>query len=143
MSLQLRPYQRRMIDQAVAKLRYETASLILQGATGSGKTVVGAALLKEFVFGQRPNAKVGWLTPGRRLRTQAIEAFEALDIPYLDWTSTPPVERDWAARSGRLLRSRHDAAKWPRGTWLWPMSATGLDHGRGQQSCCAGLSALA
>ena len=90
---QLRPYQRRMVDEAIRALKYDTNRLIVQGPTGSGKTLVMAAITKEHVFDKRPKDAVGLLTHNVTLREQAAKAFEAFGIEVVDWTTTPPKER--------------------------------------------------
>lgn len=64
---ELRPYQRDLLQEAQRALAAPKARVMLQLATGGGKTRIAAALLAEWIRG---GGKAAWLTHRRELSTQ-------------------------------------------------------------------------
>lgn len=77
--LQLRPHQERQLQQARDSFRCGNRALLLQGPTGSGKTVTASALLN----GALNKGKRAWFIAHRReLVFQASERLGAFGVPH-------------------------------------------------------------
>ena len=76
---QLRPYQSEIVDHARAAFRSGDQSVLIQLATGGGKTVLGSFM----VDGSSKRGKCcWWLVHRRELLAQASATFHAMGIPH-------------------------------------------------------------
>ena len=89
----LRDYQQAAVAEIDA-LWPSTRSIVLQMATGAGKTVTAAAWLRQ-VLDRNPDTVVGWMVHTGHLRGQAAEALDRFGVPWVDWTATRPSQRSW------------------------------------------------
>lgn len=84
MSVELRPYQRELVDGALFHMR-AGRSVMAQAPTGAGKTVIGAVAAQEFLA--RTGGALHWLTHRQELAEQSQErlgaGFEDLHV----WSS--------------------------------------------------------
>jgi len=79
MSFILRQYQKDVLNELVRSHRQGKKKVILQAATGAGKTVMAAALVKYFV---KNNLRVLFLAHRRELITQASDKLTQSDIRH-------------------------------------------------------------
>ena len=91
--VELRDYQVEAIDDINA-LWPSVRSIILQMATGAGKTLTASALIRG-LFEANPNIVVGWMVHTGFLRRQAAEALELLGVPWVDWSTVRASQRRW------------------------------------------------
>ena len=70
--MQLRPYQEQVIEKSRALIRSGRKRIIIQAATGSGKTIVAAAIVSASL---EKGKKVLFLVHFRQLAYQAVERF--------------------------------------------------------------------
>lgn len=75
----LRPYQIEAIDKMREMMSRGCRSVLYQGATGSGKTLLTAFMLKTCV---EKNKKAFFICHRRELVKQSIRAFGQLELPY-------------------------------------------------------------
>jgi superfamily II DNA or RNA helicase len=79
MSFELRQYQKDTLNKLIKSHRAGNKRIILQAATGAGKTIMAAALVKYFTgLGKT----VLFLAHRRELITQASEKLDMSDIPH-------------------------------------------------------------
>jgi DNA repair protein RadD len=79
MSYELRQYQKDTLNKLVKSHRSGKKRIVLQAATGSGKTVMAASLVKYFLG---LNKTILFLAHRRELITQASEKLTVSDIPH-------------------------------------------------------------
>lgn len=79
MSFVLRQYQKDVLNELVKAHKDGKKKIILQAATGAGKTVMASALVKYFV---KNNLKVLFLAHRRELITQASDKLETSEIRH-------------------------------------------------------------
>ena len=79
MSFILRQYQKDVLNELVKSYRSGKKKIILQAATGAGKTVMASALVKYFVDNK---LNVLFLAHRRELITQASDKLSASDIEH-------------------------------------------------------------
>jgi len=79
MSFVLRQYQKDVLNELVRSHKQGKNKVILQAATGAGKTVMAAALVKYFV---KHNLTVLFLAHRRELITQASDKLDQSDIQH-------------------------------------------------------------
>lgn len=75
----LRPYQAAMLDEARSAYKAGQRAVLLQLATGGGKTITASTVVHGAA--QRGNV-TWWLTHRRELAAQASQTFHALGIPH-------------------------------------------------------------
>lgn len=75
--MELRPYQKQVIEKARALLRSGLRRIIIQAATGAGKTIVAAAIVSAAL---EKGKKVLFLVHFRQLAYQAVERFTEFGI---------------------------------------------------------------
>jgi len=75
--MELRPYQENMIEEARNKIRLGKKKIIIHAATGSGKTIIAAAIVRSAV---EKNKNVLFLVHYRELAYQAKERFTEFGI---------------------------------------------------------------
>ena len=75
--MDLRPYQRDAIDRLRDSARKGSKRIILQLATGSGKTVIGCKIVQQ---AEEKGKKVLWLAPRRELIYQAVDSMSKFGI---------------------------------------------------------------
>ena len=61
--IQLRDYQKDLLDEVQVSLTSEQARVMMQLPTGGGKTIIAGSLLKKWLMGGR---KAVWLTHRKR-----------------------------------------------------------------------------
>ena len=91
--VELRDYQVKAIADINA-LWPSARSIILQMATGAGKTITASALLRR-EFESIPNLVVGWMVHTGHLRKQAAEALDLLGVQWVDWSTVRASQRRW------------------------------------------------
>ena len=77
--IQLRPYQDAMMNTAAGHYRSGVRAVLMQLATGGGKSLLGASVAKRSL--QRGNGSF-WVTHRSELLRQVSGAFTALDVPH-------------------------------------------------------------
>jgi superfamily II DNA or RNA helicase len=77
--IQLRPYQQQLLDEARTAYRGGVRSVLLQLATGGGKTVTASTVVHGAA--EKGNG-TWWLTHRRELADQASQTFHSLGIPH-------------------------------------------------------------
>lgn len=92
--VELRDYQVKAIDDINDLWSSAIRSTILQMATGAGKTITAAALIRG-MFESNPNMVVGWMVHTGHLRQQAAKALEELGVPWVDWSRVRASQRLW------------------------------------------------
>lgn len=77
--IQLEPDQIQSLDAVQKKMRAGCKAILLQGATGSGKSVIGSEIIKRV----RAKGKSVWFTvPRKNLITQMHKTFQKFDIEH-------------------------------------------------------------
>ena len=97
--VQLRDYQRDLLQQAESALAPPRARVMLQLPTGGGKTRIAAALLAGWL---RNGGKAAWLTHRKELRDQTCRVLNESGVPALntlDWYIDDPAP----VRSGGVV----------------------------------------
>ena len=94
--MKLRQYQVDSIAEVVSHLgELGTGSgVMLQSATGSGKTVMGVKLL-EMWMEQFPELAHAWVTHRRELRKQSGQILSKNDLDVMYMSDAPPNKRAW------------------------------------------------
>ena len=143
--INLFPDQQDLIDRTRQAMRQSKAVLV-QSATGSGKTVMGAAMIKAAVA---KGTKCMFVVPRRELLRQTAETFEAYQIPFgyiSAGYSANPLAQVQLATSGTLTR-RLDVSPVPKLVFFDETHFGGADlerlimHYRSLGAWCLGLSA--
>ncbi len=79
MPIVLRPYQTEILDKTRALLREGCKSVLIQSATGSGKT---AMLADMFAGAQRKGTRAYFMVHRQELIHQAVKAFNRVDVKF-------------------------------------------------------------
>jgi DNA repair protein RadD len=77
--MQLRPYQQAIVDECRQHFREKRRSVLVQLATGGGKTALASSMVSGMV---RKNNICWWLTHRRELVAQSSSTFAAHGIPH-------------------------------------------------------------
>ena len=91
---ELRTYQANLLEVVESRLRPH-ASVMLQLATGAGKTVWATHLLDRFLA-RHPYSVCAWLTHRRELRKQSGNVLESAGLLVSHLSDLPCGERVWA-----------------------------------------------
>ena len=75
--IQLRDYQKNLLEEIQVSLTSEQARVMMQLPTGGGKTIIAGLLLKKWLMGGR---KAVWLTHRKELATQTCELLANANI---------------------------------------------------------------
>ena len=90
--IELRDYQRELLEQVQNALSYPAAKPMMQLPTGGGKTRIAAALLAGWLSGGR---KAVWLTHRSELSDQTCQVLTAtgsvLQMPCFGMSATLPL----------------------------------------------------
>ena len=111
--VELRDYQVKAIDDINA-LWPSARSVILQMATGAGKTITASALLRG-ELDSNPDLVVGWMVHTGHLRRQAAEALEKFDVPWVDWSNVRSTQRRWIPGHVHCFGATMDLPSGPAG----------------------------